>query len=696
MTESKIGNEGVPHFAALLKRERMEPLILKASICDLLDHAILESPECIIELIKQSSNVSRIKISDCYGVGWEGLDKSGSLNPLNMGHISENHTKNEKESTYGFGTKRSLMKLVNRAIIYTYCDFDGKMQYIKVEIDFGLMQDKSAIESYDTKKTHITKDEYKTHHPYELGSTIILSDFEPDEMRKIDLEHFKYIIREHYSTRLSNIQFKVNGDTIPLKPPILSKINFEKYGNKDKMYKADVKINIRLDKNNEKVFKLCCHFDIEGKKTIIYDTKKILQVPHWGGHVTRSEKSAISVYNDFINTKDDGYNEKELMLSCYYYGKCTAITDIRPTRNDINFNDKTQVDTLLAPAWELQHFSRQTSISHNGRHYNYIPTWKIGDNYGLYTVGYINYKDKVFTKLFGLDSQKNTQSQYDQLPQFCKALGGIQEKVRQALCSDVENKKKKEKEAKKKQEVERKKKKAQDEKEEWQAKEKKRMEKEYLTKIKEEKDLRELKAKELREQTRIQLERKEAREVVWALPELKAKELKELKEQELKKPEEQELKEQEEQELKAKELKATELKEQEEQELKATELKATELKAKELKEQELKEQELKAKELRDKDMFGLVLNITEVDSYKKKAYANISESTFYNYLENIVKSSDFNKLKTNADSKKLVDKSWVAMLDDLIEGIKKEKSIEIGKKIERIDMAEQMDNELIE
>ena len=97
MTESNIGNEGVPHFSALLNRERMEPLILKASICDLLDHAILESPECIIELNYSHVNksVSRIKISDCYGPGWEGLDKSGKKNPLNMGHVSENHTKKD-------------------------------------------------------------------------------------------------------------------------------------------------------------------------------------------------------------------------------------------------------------------------------------------------------------------------------------------------------------------------------------------------------------------------------------------------------------------------------------------------------------------------------------------------------------------------------------------------------------------------
>ena len=644
-SSTSTGREGVPHFATFLGRERKEPLILKASICDLLDHAILESPECIIELNNSiiHKSVSRIKISDCYGPGWEGLDKSGSKNPLNMGHISENHNKNEKESTYGFGTKRSLMKLVNRAVIYTYCDFDGKMQYIKIEIDFGEMCCKSAIESYDTKKSIITFNEYKTHHPYELGSTIILSDFEPDELRKIDVEHFRYIIREHYPTRLSKIKFKINGDIKQLTPAILSKVNFDNYDENDGMYKKNVKIIIRLLKTNEKVFKLCCNFNIGGQKTITYDTKNIKMVPHWGGSVTRTEKAAISAYNDFTSKDDDLYIKKELVLSVYYYGECNAITDIRPARKYINFNSDEAIKKQAAPHWELQHFSRQTSISHNRRHYNYIPTWKIGDNHGLYTVGYINYEDKVFTRLFGLDSQKNCQSQYVQLPLFCKALGGVQEKVQQGIVTERQRIKK---------EVQ-------------------------IRKKKEEKELREqeLKEKELKDK---QDKEKELRE-----QELKERELreKELKEKELKdkqdKEEKHELKEKEEKhELKDKEEKH-ELKDKEEKH--EAQKKKDYINTPTWCKGETKEIDdtLSATQEVNKELSKLVLNITEVSSYKKTTFMPLNEPTFYNMLEELVKSDDFNKLKKNANTDKIVDKSWVAMIETWREGIQELKSQEI-------------------
>jgi hypothetical protein len=645
MTESNIGNEGVPHFSALLNRERMEPLILKASICDLLDHAILESPECIIELNYSHVNksVSRIKISDCYGPGWEGLDKSGKKNPLNMGHVSENHTKNGKESTYGFGTKRSLMKLVRRAVIYTYCDFNGKMQYIKIEIDFGEMCSKSPEESYNTNKTTITKDEYKIHHPYTLGSTIILSDFYPDEMRKIEVEHLEYIIREHYSTYLSKIQFKINSDIKQLTPPILSKVNFDNYNESDSMYKKNVTIHIRLLKTNEKVFKICCNFNIGGQKTITYDTKDIKLMPHWGGSVTRSEKAAINSYGDFISKDDDDYIKKELVLSVYYYGECNAITDIRPARGAINFNSDEAIKKQVAPHWELQHFSRQTSISHNGRHYNYIPTWKIGDNYGLYTVGYINYKDKVFTRLFGLDSQKNTQSQYDQLPLFCKALGGIQEKVRSALCDGEVKKKKKEKEEKKKKEKKEADLKKKEAEEKWKAEEKKRMQKEYLAKIKEEENIQQ----ELRKQ----------------------KELKDKKDKELKDKKDKELKDQKDKELKDKDQKDGKHDAQIKNDYINTPTRFNE-ETKEI------DDTLSATQEVNKEHSNLLLNVTEVSSYKKKTFMPLNEPTFYNMLEEFVKSDDFNKLKKNANIDKIVDKSWVAMIETWREGIQELKSQE--------------------
>ena len=421
--QNRIGLEGVPHFKGLLNRERREPLDLGASICDLTDHAVLESPECYIYLSYFQSKLATLQISDNYGPGFEGIDQNGEKNPLSMVHTSVNHDKDDKESTYGYGTKRALMKLVWEAIIYTRTMYNGKMQYIKIDINFLDMIKKSAIESYNTKKTIIQKEEYNSIHPYDYGSSVVLSNFVRNELENIHAEHFKYIIREHYSNRLNKINLLVNGSKETLLPPILSKVNFDKNNETDGMFKLNIDINVYVNNFNKTMFKIYAVIEIgEILQTCIYDSTNPKK-RGWGGSYLKGRKP-----DDFIQIIS--YSKKTLNMSAYYYGKCNNIIELRPTK---------PTPEQRAPGWEgYQHFNRETAISHNGRHYNFIRAVKFGNNDGMHTVGFVDYSDKIFTELLGLDSQKAISGTYEQLSPLCKKLGAIQNLARQALEKHVE------------------------------------------------------------------------------------------------------------------------------------------------------------------------------------------------------------------------------------------------------------------
>ena len=77
------------------------------------------------------------------------------------------------------------------------------------------------------------------------------------------------------------------------------------------------------------------------------------------------------------------------------------------------------------------------------------------------------------------------------------------------------------------------------------------------------------------------------------------------------------------------------------------------------------------------ELTTLILNETTVPSYNKRMLARLNEPTFYNMLENIVKSDGFTKLKQNADIEKIVGKEHVEMLQHILEGIQLLKSQEI-------------------
>ena len=421
-SSSTIGQEGVPHFWSVLRRERKEPLVLEASICDLKDHGVIESDNCESRLEYDSGTLLTWQLSDSYEEGFEGLDQCGGKNPLNFGFSSPDHTDNDKESTYGYGTKRAFMKLANKITIFTHTKFNGTKQYLKVTIDFLEMKNKPPIDSYNSSKKIITKEEYQKNHPYEYGSSVHLRNF-TKKMLNIKPEHFKYIIRQHYPTRLNKIKLFINKKEEDLVPPILSKVNLDKYDESHGMFKASIPLKIYINKADKNKFRIYCSFKISSKsKTITYDTENLKRRPHWGGSV--SKKNAPNTFNNL-----EEFDTKELNLECFDYSACRNITDLRPVRADIK-NDETQ----RAPSFEPQHFSRHLGISHNDRHYNFIEALeKVGDNYGMQSVAYLNYKDKEFTKLLGLDSQKNISANSDELSQFCKALGGIQEQVRRLL-----------------------------------------------------------------------------------------------------------------------------------------------------------------------------------------------------------------------------------------------------------------------
>ena len=125
-----------------------------------------------------SGKLLEISISDNYIRGFDSIDSDGNKNPFNMGHIKCAHEDDSETSEFGVGMKAGSLSAANKLNVYTRgLEPDGSPIYVEVICDFVKMSNEPDVnESYNPRKRHISEDYYREYHPFEIGSTLVLTN----------------------------------------------------------------------------------------------------------------------------------------------------------------------------------------------------------------------------------------------------------------------------------------------------------------------------------------------------------------------------------------------------------------------------------------------------------------------------------------------------------------------------------------
>ena len=242
---------GAPHFRSIAKQHRHANYNLEKAINELIDNIIKMANRIHITTeIDSEGRLQEIKISDNYALGFINILEQGINNPFNMGHIKSGHDDDNETSEFGCGGKAAAISASNHMHVVT--KVNGR--HYEVICDFIKMErEENVIASYNPKMREISEIDYCDIHPFETGSSIVLSKIlgticEHTTQQKLT-QRIKTGISETYSRFLKeNIDIMVNNEPVEREidffwdpkcmPFTIKKTLFilEKAGTNDKIY----------------------------------------------------------------------------------------------------------------------------------------------------------------------------------------------------------------------------------------------------------------------------------------------------------------------------------------------------------------------------------------------------------------------------------------------------------------------------
>jgi len=172
-------NTGAPHFKSLMKQHRHADYTLAKVLNEFIDNVIKKTDKIVINTqVDDGGKLLEITISDNYIHGFENLDCEGNKNPFNMGHIKGAHEDDSETSEFGVGMKAGSLTAAIKLNVYTkIMQPDGSALYVEVICDFIKMSNEQDVNSsYNPRIRHISEADYKEYHPFEQGSTLLLSN----------------------------------------------------------------------------------------------------------------------------------------------------------------------------------------------------------------------------------------------------------------------------------------------------------------------------------------------------------------------------------------------------------------------------------------------------------------------------------------------------------------------------------------
>jgi len=242
---------GAPHFRSIAKQHRHANYNLEKAINELIDNVIkLTNVIHIFTEVDSEGRLQEIKVSDNYAHGFINISEQGINNPFNMGHIKSGHDDDNETSEFGCGGKAAAISASNH--MYVVTKVGGR--FYEVICDFIKMErEENVIASYNPKMREITEIDYRDIHPFETGSSIVLSKMLGticvQTTQDILTAKIKTGISETYSRFLKeNMDIRVNGQPVEREndffwdpkcmPFTIKKTLFilEKPGTNDKIY----------------------------------------------------------------------------------------------------------------------------------------------------------------------------------------------------------------------------------------------------------------------------------------------------------------------------------------------------------------------------------------------------------------------------------------------------------------------------
>ena len=211
---------GAPHFKSLAKHHRHSNYTIYKFINEAIDNIIKKKTVTEIRIktdVDDNNRLQKIMISDNYIKGFKNINEKGYYNPFNMGHISPLHDEDDETSEFGVGLKAGAISSGNQLTVIT------NVEGICYEIvcDFIRMSNEPNVnDSYNPVIRQIPFSDYKHfyYHPYDYGSTIIISNLFDNACEKmsqlqITLE-IKKSISNTYSRFLSSKKIYVNDELV--------------------------------------------------------------------------------------------------------------------------------------------------------------------------------------------------------------------------------------------------------------------------------------------------------------------------------------------------------------------------------------------------------------------------------------------------------------------------------------------------
>ena len=209
---------GAPHFKSIAKQHRHANYNLEKALNEWLDNVIkLATRIHVTTEVDIEGRLQELKVSDNYALGFVNIQEQGINNPFNMGHIKSGHDDDSETSEFGCGGKAAALSTSNHMSVVT----KAAGQCYKVVCDFIRMEREEDVSaSYNPTKREISLEDYKEIHPFETGSSIVLSKIlgticEQTTQQKLT-ERLKKGISETYSKFLKKdiMEIYVNGELV--------------------------------------------------------------------------------------------------------------------------------------------------------------------------------------------------------------------------------------------------------------------------------------------------------------------------------------------------------------------------------------------------------------------------------------------------------------------------------------------------
>jgi hypothetical protein len=395
MSTTTIPRVEVPHFRKQVEAIRGGTYTFQRALCDLLDYPVLQAETISIELVPSAhGKIESIRIHDDVSHGFENIHKAGSANPFNMGHEREGQSYDNETSQYGRGMSEAFIYTADRVDVYTHSipeNIDAAEAKYHVAFNFNEMVTcEAATESYEFS-TYETIDAatFNQFHPFEFGSTIVLSNLRSNTDNTMDttIEECEQIIVDTISNTYTTILAKnphlkitVNNHPVTIDNVISTKIINDLQCN-ERLITYHVMVTV--EQNAKKVDEIKAISYKRVGKSITYGKFNI---------ETESLESQPTESADFVSAQSN-IDAHELV-----------------------FEATTTVDTPLSEHM----FKNQIRMIRIGRNHGDIaPLTKChNDGYNNHQFNCIRYDSKKLSPFIGITSDKHVQKRDNMLYKF--------------------------------------------------------------------------------------------------------------------------------------------------------------------------------------------------------------------------------------------------------------------------------------